>query len=506
MLSERKPLTARSSRVVETATRTPGHGTDEIPVALEAVATDLSNSPPAIPSKAREDRAAIYRTSLKIADAIAAAGAVSIAVVALGKSYSLMGALLLIPLIVLLSKATGIYSRQDLLVRKSTLDEAPALFQLATLYVLIVWLIEGFFVSTERRPTRLLALWIATFVLLLLARAVARSVSKFLSPPERCLIIGDAEACELMQLKVARHPALHAVVVASITSAEMTSRGSSGPAALSIDELRGIARHHRVERIIVTPTMADDAGVAEIVQTAAALGITVSVLPRVLELVGSSAQFDDVEGMPFLSTRPRRLTRSARSLKRAVDVVGATLGMVLVAPFFAIAALAIKLDSPGPLFFRQDRIGREGKRFKMLKLRTMVFDAEDQKRGLHELNEAIGLFKITNDPRVTRVGRFLRRMSLDELPQMINVLRGEMSLVGPRPLIPEEDGRIEGWHRRRLHLTPGMTGHWQILGSARIPLAEMVQIDYLYVANWSLWLDLKILLRTVPYVLARRGL
>jgi lipopolysaccharide/colanic/teichoic acid biosynthesis glycosyltransferase len=136
----------------------------------------------------------------------------------------------------------------------------------------------------------------------------------------------------------------------------------------------------------------------------------------------------------------------------------------------------------------------------------MVSDAEAQKAAVHHLNEADGIFKIVDDPRVTRVGRFLRRTAVDELPQLLNVVRGEMSLVGPRPLIAEEDNCVVGWHRQRLHLPPGMTGHWQILGSARIPLQEMVQIDYVYVTNWSVWLDLKILLRTIPYVLAGRGL
>ena len=142
----------------------------------------------------------------------------------------------------------------------------------------------------------------------------------------------------------------------------------------------------------------------------------------------------------------------------------------------------------------------------MLKFRTMFDGAEAEKAALHEVNEADGLFKIADDPRITRVGRFLRRSSLDELPQLFNVLRGEMSLVGPRPLVPDEDERIEGWHRSRLEVTPGMTGLWQIFGSSRIPLHEMVKIDYLYGANWSLWLDVKILLRTVPYALGRRGL
>jgi lipopolysaccharide/colanic/teichoic acid biosynthesis glycosyltransferase len=194
-------------------------------------------------------------------------------------------------------------------------------------------------------------------------------------------------------------------------------------------------------------------------------------------------------------------------VKRGFDLLGACIGIVAISPLLAVIALAIKLDGRGPVFFRQLRVGRHGERFYMLKFRTMVPDAEALKDGLRDRNEAQeGLFKIADDPRVTRVGRFLRKSALDELPQLLNILKGEMSLVGPRPLVIEEDQRVQGWHRRRLELTPGMTGHWQILGPARVPLAEMVAIDYLYVANWSLWKDIKILLRTVPHVVGRRGL
>jgi lipopolysaccharide/colanic/teichoic acid biosynthesis glycosyltransferase len=158
------------------------------------------------------------------------------------------------------------------------------------------------------------------------------------------------------------------------------------------------------------------------------------------------------------------------------------------------------------VLYRQQRVGRDGRTFSMAKFRTMVDRADRQKEALRHHNQADGLFKIADDPRITRVGRLLRRTSLDELPQLINVLRGQMSLVGPRPLVPEDDQRVEGWYRRRLHLTPGMTGRWQVLGSARIPLQEMVKLDYLYAANWSLWLDVKIMLRTIGFVLSRRGL
>ena len=166
--------------------------------------------------------------------------------------------------------------------------------------------------------------------------------------------------------------------------------------------------------------------------------------------------------------------------------------------------MLIKRSSPGPVFFRQTRVGRGDTRFRIVKFRTMRSDAEERKVELLDRNETRGLFKIADDPRVTGIGRILRRSSLDELPQLFNVLRGEMSLVGPRPLVVDEDEQVAGWHRRRLDLTPGMTGAWQILGN-RVPLEDMVSLDYLYIVNWSLWSDIEILLRTVPHVLGRRN-
>jgi lipopolysaccharide/colanic/teichoic acid biosynthesis glycosyltransferase len=218
-------------------------------------------------------------------------------------------------------------------------------------------------------------------------------------------------------------------------------------------------------------------------------------------------ELDDPHGVTVIGVRRFGPTRFSGTVKRAFDLLGASLGLLAALPLLVAIAVAIKLDSAGPVFFRQLRVGRHGKGFYMLKFRTMVPDAEALKDSLRDRNEAReGLFKIVDDPRITRVGRFLRKTALDEMPQLLNILKGDMSLVGPRPLIVEEDMRVEGWHRRRLELTPGMTGHWQILGPARVPLAEMVAIDYLYVANWSLWTDMKILLRTVPYVMGRNGL
>jgi lipopolysaccharide/colanic/teichoic acid biosynthesis glycosyltransferase len=205
-------------------------------------------------------------------------------------------------------------------------------------------------------------------------------------------------------------------------------------------------------------------------------------------------------------SRPRGLSRPARALKRTLDLLGASLLLIIGAPLLFLIALAIRLEGPGPVFFRQTRIGRDGRPFRIVKFRTMVVGADALKESLRELNEATGLFKIAADPRITRVGGLVRRTCMDEVPQLFNVLKGEMSLVGPRPLIPEEDCMIVGWQRGRLQTAPGMTGHWQVLGAARIPLEEMVAIDCRYVANWTIWSDLGTLARTIPCVLARRGI
>jgi lipopolysaccharide/colanic/teichoic acid biosynthesis glycosyltransferase len=193
--------------------------------------------------------------------------------------------------------------------------------------------------------------------------------------------------------------------------------------------------------------------------------------------------------------------------KRFIDVAGSLVLLALLSPVLLASAAAVKLTSPGPVLFRQERLGINKRRFRMLKFRTMVDGAESRRCELEPRNEAHGgLFKIKDDPRITRVGRVLRHTALDEMPQLLNVVRGDMSLVGPRPLVVDEDCLIEGLHRHRMILPPGITGLWQIHGSARIPLDEMAKIDYLYGANWTLWSDIKILVRTIPFALRLRGL
>jgi exopolysaccharide biosynthesis polyprenyl glycosylphosphotransferase len=402
------------------------------------------------------------------------------------------------PVAILVSKVGGLYDRDELVLKKTTLDEAPALLQITGLFALIVFLGQNKFVHAGMTPPLVAELWLASFAALFAGRVAARDLAAKLARPERCLVVGDADAITTIRSKLDT-AGVNAKVVASIRLDALSPRVNG-------DRFLSLVCDNDVHRVILAPVTTDARDTLDLVRVAKSVGVRVSVLPRLFEVVGSSVEFDHVDGLTMLGVRRFGLSRSSQLLKRAFDLAGSTLMLVAVAPLMGLVALLVRLDSHGPVLFRQTRVGRDGEHFQIFKFRTMVPEAEKLKDNLVHLNETQGLFKITNDPRITRVGSFLRRTALDELPQLFNVWRGEMSLVGPRPLVTDEDAKIEGLDRSRLHLTPGMTGHWQILGSSRIPLHEMVGIDYLYVANWSLWTDLKILLRTVPYMLARRGM
>ena len=455
---------------------------------------------PARPFVLGRDRA--FRRGLAYADSWAAAIAVILSIGILGGEDRLkVVGLVVLPLVVITCKLMGLYDRDELVVRKTTLEEAPALFGLATLYTLLIWLLDPFLVDGELGRKQVVGLWACLFACMLLGRTIARQAALHLTEPERCLVLGEPAAAEPIIRKLGeRQGGMKAEVVA-----RMPLQGDINHVA-GLTEIAQAVRELDVHRVVLVPGSGETDAMLDVIRLVKGLGVRVSVLPRVLEVLGSSVEFDDIHGMPMLGIRSFGLSRSSRFVKRATDVVASSIGLLAVAPLMLVIAVLIKLDSRGPVFFKQTRVGRDGRRFGLYKFRSMVVDAEAQKAALMARNQTEGLFKIADDPRITRVGRILRKTALDELPQLINVLRGEMSLVGPRPLVVDEDEKIVGWHRRRLHLTPGMTGPWQILGSARVPLHEMVNIDYLYVANWTFWTDAKILLRTVTYMLRGGGM
>ncbi|MGH2859026.1 MAG: sugar transferase [Solirubrobacteraceae bacterium] len=444
----------------------------------------------------------VLRRSLASADVLSAAAALLFAsyVVAGGGISPRPEALALAPFVVIAAKALGLYDRDRDIVRKTTIDEVPSIVYLSVLYAMGVWLGESELLRGRLDRGEFFILIIATFAALAAARLLARTIAGAVTEPDRAIVVGSGRDAARVAGKLHGAHGVSTEVVGQVPI-----EGTDAVAGRS-EPLARVVSEQRIDRVIIAPDGQDQDEVLQAIRVIKALGVKVSVLPRLLEVVGSSSTFEDVDGMTLLGVREYGVPRSSRLLKRVLDLVGATAGLICLSPLLLALGVAIKLDSDGPVLFRQPRIGRQGRRFAMAKFRSMVPEADAIKHRLRHRNEVQGgMFKIADDPRITRVGRFLRRSSLDELPQLLNVLNGSMSLVGPRPLVEDEDALIEGWQRRRLAVKPGMTGMWQIFGSSRIPMHEMVKIDYLYGANWSLWLDLKILLRTVPYVLRRRG-
>ena len=448
-------------------------------------------------------REAVFRRGLAVADVVAAATAGLLCVNVFGQDALQPIALLALPLIIIAGKAHGLYDRDELVVNKTTIDEAPQLLQCATLYALLVVLLQQWFIDGQLGADQILGLWLTLFAAALLARRITRCLARKVTTPERCLFVGSQDSFERLGSKFPAGDRRAQLVGSMSLEGLDASQLPDGGAAT----MHRLIEQRDVHRVIIEPSEALPQTTLDFVREAKATGVRVSLLPRILEVVGSTIEVDDVEGVTLLGLRRFGLSRSSRVIKRSFDATGAAVGLLVLSPFLLAVALLIKRDTPGAVFFRQMRVGRDGRPFEMWKFRTMCADAEALKPGLHlaDGGAAPGLFKVAGDPRITRVGAWLRRSSLDELPQLVNVLRGEMSLVGPRPLIGDEDKQITGHDRTRLQLTPGMTGHWQIQGS-RTPMAEMIKLDYLYVASWSLWGDVKILLRTVLHVIARRGM
>jgi exopolysaccharide biosynthesis polyprenyl glycosylphosphotransferase len=273
----------------------------------------------------------------------------------------------------------------------------------------------------------------------------------------------------------------------------------------TIAELPTLCRLFDVDRVIVAFSAKNAADIADELR-ALPTGVKVSVVPQLFELLSWRSSVEEVLGLPVIDVAPPVLSRTHRFGKRTLDLAVAGAAIVVTAPVWLAVAAAIKLTSHGPVVFKQERVGKGGSIFEIYKFRTMRTNAESDRTALASANEVDGpLFKIRSDPRVTRIGRVLRATSLDELPQLLNILKGDMSLVGPRPFVVAESNLIDGWAVRRLEVRPGMTGLWQISGRNDLPFEELRRLDYAYVASWSIWWDLKILWHTPACILRRRG-
>ncbi|WP_354697403.1 UDP-glucose:undecaprenyl-phosphate glucose-1-phosphate transferase [Paraconexibacter sp. AEG42_29] len=446
------------------------------------------------------------RTALVGADLVGLVVAATFAVAVTGPAGEAFVLIAATGLALVLVQLFGLYARDAVVLRAGMLDELPRLLQALTFAAGLV-VVVGPEVATVSTGL-VTAWWGAGCATIPVSRKVARTVVRRHTSNDRVLIIGSGRIADLIASKADKHRELGLEIVGCIDAVGNGPRLlSTLPQLGSLNDIDHVIETERIDSVVIAFSAVPHDDLLDAIRRCKRRRVKISVVPRLFEVIGSRVELHDIEGLTLLGLRGPDRSRGALTAKRIMDVGGATAALILLAPLMAAIAVAVRLTSHGPVVFRQERIGRGQRPFSMYKFRTMVQDADLRKAEIQHLNECAGgkMFKIAHDPRVTRVGRFLRATSLDELPQFVNVLLGEMSIVGPRPLIREENDAVLGWHRTRLDLTPGLTGPWQVMGRQHVPFDEMVKLDYLYVAEWSLWNDIKLMLRTVPVMVRRTG-
>ena len=324
----------------------------------------------------------------------------------------------------------------------------------------------------------------------------------------RVLLVGAGDVGRMVMRTIAARPDFGYQLIGFLDDNPTKGFTDIGPyrALGPAENLSQVLDDEAVDTVIICLPWQSLRMIQRVLRTCERSGIRAQVVPDLFQLTKNQVFVEELNGIPLISTRDVSIQGWNLLIKRASDLVFGFLGGLLSLPICLLIALAIKLESQGPVFFTQMRVGRNGEHFRCYKFRSMVEGAADMRQDLTRLNEASGpLFKLRNDPRCTRVGRFIRRFSLDELPQIINVLRGEMSLVGPRPNLPEEVEQYQEWHQKRLTVSPGITGLWQVSGRSNLTFDEMVLLDIYYVENWNLAMDLGIIVRSIPAILWARG-
>jgi len=415
-----------------------------------------------------------------------------------------------LPVWVVAAKLYGLYDRDEERTDHSTTDDFAGVFHLVTAITWMLLAIAYLSPIADPRFPKLFVFWACAVTTIPLARVTARAYCRRqIHYLQNTLIVGAGDVGQSLACRLLKHPEYGLNLVGFVDAMPKDQVPELEHLALlgSPADVPELVKVLDIERVILAFTNDSDFELLELARELNDLNVQVDVVPRLFEVVGPGVGIHTVEGLPVLGLPSLRLSRSSRFLKRTVDVVGAVVGLVVLTPLLAVLAVLIKLDSPGPVLFRQDRVGRGDGPFQILKFRTMGAGADQLKANVAHLNKHVRsggdarMFKIDDDPRSTRLGRLLRRCSIDELPQLWNVLRGDMSLVGPRPLILDEHMHVTDWAERRLDLRPGITGLWQVLGRDDIPFGEMVKLDYLYVTSWSLGGDIRLLFRTLPIVM-----
>jgi exopolysaccharide biosynthesis polyprenyl glycosylphosphotransferase len=397
----------------------------------------------------------------------------------------------LAPVWILLAKVHGLYDRDHRALRHLTTDEIPPLVSWVTAGTIAGALV---FEALAEAPALSALIWTWALVTLsaFLLRGVARWVWRRVTPAERTLIVGDGPLSEATRRKLELFPDIHAVVV--------------GSAEISSGEWRDVERLAEIDRVILASSSIDENDIRTLVASCRRHGVKLTIIPPARGMFGTAVQLRHIAELPVIEYNTWDVSRSTLLIKRAVDVALSSVALILFAPVGFVIAVAIRSGSAGPAIFTQTRAGADGRPFRMYKFRTMVCDAEDLLADLvpfDRLSEPV--FKLQNDPRVTRIGRFLRRTSLDELPQLLNILKGEMSLVGPRPEQVELVDRYTPGQRIRLAVKPGLTGPMQVYGRGELCFEERVAVERDYIENYSLWRDFHILAMTFSTVVRRNG-
>jgi exopolysaccharide biosynthesis polyprenyl glycosylphosphotransferase len=432
-----------------------------------------------------------------------------------GANPSLQFAVLLltIPLWVVAAKLYGLYEQDEEHVDHSTVDEVVGVFQLVTLGAWFFFVATWAAGITNLHVARLVIFWFLAVILVIAARGIARSLARR-SPLyiQNTIVVGAGHIGQLAARKLLQHPEYGINLVGFVDANPRDRRPELDHLAVlgRREQLAEIVSTFDVERVIIAFSDEAHEDLLDTIRELRKLGVQIDVVPRLFEIVGPKAGIHTLEGLALVSLPPANVSRSSMLLKRAVDIAIAVPMLILLAPVMALIAVCIRLDSPGPILFRQRRLGYEMRPFTVLKFRTMRADTDVdvhrryiEETVTHQASpNANGLYKLERPDAVTRVGRFLRKTSLDELPQLFNVLGGEMSLVGPRPCLDYETEGFAEHHFERFLLPPGLTGLWQVTARAKSTFGEALDMDVAYVRGWSLSLDLRLLLKT-PFSLIR---
>ena len=408
----------------------------------------------------------------------------------------------LIPVTVLVFLQAGLYARRE---RRAGAGRVVSSLILVALIVLSIGLGTGYdFTTTGLIPTAVVTCSLAIGLLRAAYSSFALELMKAAGIRRKVVLVGEPRSLEKLHRELgATRGDLAYEFLGAVSRSEVEDLPQLGS---SVAELASILEQLSPDELILSEADFDERTVLDVVEHAHLAGVKVRLAPSTTELLVQKGEYAPGQGVLLFDLRPPILTGSGWLVKRAFDLLGSALIVVIGLPLWLLIALAIKLDSRGPVFYVDRRIGVGEREFGMLKFRTMVIDAPKLQAGLEAANEASGaLFKIRDDPRITRVGRILRRFSIDELPQLINALRGQMSLVGPRPLPLRDYELLEDWHRARYLVLPGMTGLWQISGRSGLSFDDLVRLDFAYLENWSVWLDISIIARTLPAVVSGRG-